>query len=173
MALKQTIFLVGEPGSGKTHTVRSFLPVGSTPESPLKRVFLHRVGEVCVLGKYEEGEKFAGTDRLDMSVHPHFEEWVRQESPTKLIIEGDRLFNKRIFDFLLSEGHVLKLLQLNTENKIAADRRVERGTKQDPSFIASRSTKIENMVSAYSWETRVQYKFLGQAEALSEMRALL
>ena len=68
----KVIAIGGEPGTGKT-TLMWKLIEQLKPEpkfSEFKLVPYHQKDNVYILGKYEEGETFAGTDRMSMSVQP-------------------------------------------------------------------------------------------------------
>jgi ABC-type multidrug transport system ATPase subunit len=66
----KVIAIGGEPGTGKTTLMRHLITRLGPFEKHYKDFSLVPYlssGEVCILGKYQDGETFAGTDRMSMS----------------------------------------------------------------------------------------------------------
>jgi hypothetical protein len=76
----KVVAIFGEPGCGKTTLMRRVLcDLGFAKDSLLedfKLVPYHKHENKYVLGKYEEGEVFAGTDRMSMAVQPEASFWT-------------------------------------------------------------------------------------------------
>ena len=77
--VRKLIAVGGSPGTGKTTLFRKFMEDKNfQPLEPAKLVsaMYNPDLDLYVLGKYEDGEVFAGTDRLSMAVQPAVQEWI-------------------------------------------------------------------------------------------------
>lgn len=150
------IFIIGEPGSGKTTLMRRFMEEVGGFEPHFKEYPLidyHRSGDIFVLGKYEEGELFAGTDRLSMACQPNavkFLSELRDESV--VLIEGDRLGNRSFIEDCFSKYPTL-IVYLKTSSDTREQRFSERGSDQNEQFLRSRETKLKNLRSNFELMT--------------------
>ena len=125
------IYLIGMPGTGKSTVMKEFMSRhdGWERERATELLDTHVSGNIRVLGKYEEGETFSGTDRLSMAVAPKAIEWISKTPDEVIIGEGDRLNNKAFFEKAkeLGELHIIKLTVSDEERK---RRYEERGSNQ-------------------------------------------
>lgn len=146
------IYLIGIPGTGKTTIMREFMNrVGPwIPERPAELLDTMRCAspneKLRILGKYEEGETFAGTDRLSMAVAPKAIEWMETKPNEVIIGEGDRLANKGFFK---SAGDDLVIFHIKTSDEERQRRYKERGSNQDESFIKTTKTKCKNLIEEF------------------------
>jgi hypothetical protein len=102
-----------------------------------------------VLGKYEEGETFAGTDRLSMAVQPIAQEFA-SETKANLLFEGDRIFNQSFLEFCMKlPGIDLQVVYLKAPKSILEQRYKERGSDQSEQFLKGRETKYSNILSNF------------------------
>jgi broad-specificity NMP kinase len=158
--MRKIIAVSGVPGSGKTSLFRKFLQdktwVVSEPKKTLHVMYCKEY-DLYVLGKYEEGELFAGTDRLSMSVQPVAQEFIK-ETKSNIIFEGDRLTNFKFYDFLLSlpESEV-EFLVLSCNKELLNERRVSRGSNQSETFLKGRETKINNILSNLDYREYLKF----------------
>lgn len=143
----KTIAIGGEPGTGKTTLVKKFMESVDDWErvKPVKLLdaLYSETLDTYVLGKYEEGEVFAGTDRLSMSVQPKAVEFI-ESTNSNVIFEGDRLFNGKFLDFL-SKNTDLYAIYLETTQTVRNQRYIERGSNQSDKFLKGRETKYKNL----------------------------
>jgi len=142
------VYLIGMPGSGKTTVMREFMNhfAGWQSERPIDLLDTQIAGRIRVLGKYEEGEVYAGTDRLSMAVAPKAIEWIKTKPNEFVIGEGDRLNNKGFFE---AAGDDLTIVHLTVSDDERERRYKERGSDQSESFIKTTQTKCNNILEAF------------------------
>ena len=118
---------------------------------------------IYVLGKYEEGEVFSGTDRMSMAVQPEAIKFLASlVSDSIVFFEGDRLFTASFLENCL-EKYDLKIIYLSTMKEIREQRYKERGSTQNETWLQGRETKISNimtnmtlMFNTYKYENNTQ-----------------
>jgi ABC-type dipeptide/oligopeptide/nickel transport system ATPase component len=144
----KVVYLIGLPGCGKSTVMKEFMSnfsdwkqerVGDLTDS-------HVSGKVRVLGKYEEGETFSGTDRLSMAVSPDAIKFVESKPDEFILGEGDRLNNKGFFNAC---GDDLTIIHLTVSDSERNRRYEERGSNQPEKFIQTVRTKVNNIVEAF------------------------
>lgn len=153
--MTKLIYLIGLPGCGKT-TIMKGLMEGREwkQERPAELLDSHVSDNVRILGKYEEGQVFAGTDRLSMAVAPKAVEWM-QTAPNEIIIgEGDRLNNKAFFEAAKSVGELI-VIHLTVSDEERERRYAERGSDQSDKFIQTVRTKVSNIVETFGDQTTI------------------
>jgi GTPase SAR1 family protein len=144
----KVVYLIGLPGCGKSTVMKEFMSnfsdwkqerVGDLTDS-------HVSGKVRVLGKYEEGETFSGTDRLSMAVSPDAIKFIESKPDEFILGEGDRLNNKGFFNAC---GDDLTIIHLTVSDSERNRRYEERGSNQPEKFIQTVRTKVNNIVEAF------------------------
>lgn len=148
-AMKQFLYLIGIPGSGKTTLMREAtaqLPLLGATSRPFKMI--HYAGGVQLGGSDPFG--YGGTDRLSLSVQKIAMEWARMTQCRAALAEGDRLANIGFFRCLKDAGWDLTVVYLKTSEAIAAQRRKLRGSEQAPAWLVGRTTKVWNLVQEWS-----------------------
>ena len=66
--MTKLIGVVGMPGTGKTTMMREWMKSRKWVEDkPIKLLDSYVCGDIRLFGKYEDGEVYAGTDRLSSS----------------------------------------------------------------------------------------------------------
>lgn len=156
---KKVIALGGVPGTGKTTLVRKLIDrLGFDKfkrSNPCTQVHteLNESDSIEIIGKYDEGELFAGTDRLSMSVQPHATAYIKEYVGDRIFIfEGDRLFNNSFLTSICEmEGVDLEIIYLTAPEKLLSERYKERGSDQSEKFIKGRYTKCEKIVSSFEF----------------------
>jgi hypothetical protein len=103
-----------------------------------------------ILGSYEENETLAGTDRLSMSIQPQTVEFVK-ETKSKVIYEGDRLFNASILEACCAEKIGFKILEITATDETLKKRHKLRKDEQSKTFLESRATKVRNVCRSPSF----------------------
>mgnify|MGYP003645052341 FL=1 len=151
---KKCLALGGIPAVGKSTIVEQFfINHNYWVNFEYKRLKGHynKQLNLLILGVYGTA-KFAGTDKLSMSVQPDFESYVRaNHSKANILFEGDRLFSLNNINFLEKyyQLHIGIITSTHTE-----DRHITRKDNQSEKFIKGRITKINNIKSAYqSYQT--------------------
>ena len=140
------IYLIGLPGSGKTTVMKEFISEYEWKyDKPIDLLDTQVSGNIRLLGKYEEGETFSGTDRLSMAVAPKAIEYFKTKPNEVVIGEGDRLNNKAFFDCF--EDKVIIYLSVSDQER--ERRYAERGSEQSDKFIKTVQTKCKNILEEY------------------------
>lgn len=150
--MRKLIAVGGSPGTGKTTLFRKFME-GKTwekvePKKMLPALYCKEL-DLYVLGKYEDGETFAGTDRLSMAVQPIAQEFVK-ETKSNILFEGDRIFNQSFLEFSMGLGDTdLQVVFLTVPKDLLEQRYKDRGSDQSEVFLKGRATKYNNLLSNF------------------------
>jgi uridine kinase len=146
------IAIGGEPGAGKTTLMKKLIEYFQVqPEyNAFKLVPYLRKDNLYILGKYEEGETFAGTDRMSMAVQPEAVKFlVSLPSNSIVLYEGDRLFNSSFLEHC-NENYDLQIIYLKTDKSVRQERYKERGSNQNETWLQGRETKVANILTNMS-----------------------
>lgn len=150
--MAKVVYICGEPGSGKTTLMRKLIKhynIDSTPliEAGYQLVPFHANGKgLHVLGKYEDGEVFSGTDRMSMAVQPEAIKWIDSLPSGAVVLgEGDRLFTNSFMDHCVDK-HDLSIYYLKTTEDVRKERYKERNSNQNETWLQGRITKIRNIL---------------------------
>jgi thymidylate kinase len=144
------IYLIGLPGCGKSTVMKEFMkriaPSSDwVVERPAELLDSHYFNGIRILGKYEEGETFSGTDRLSMAVAPKAIEYFKTAQDKLVVGEGDRLNNSGFFNTF--DDKVIIHLTVSDEERLR--RYKERGSDQSDKFIQTVRTKVKNIVEEF------------------------
>ena len=152
MKTRKLIAVGGQPGTGKTTLFRKFMENKTWIETePAKLVSaMYNVDmDLYILGKYQEGETFAGTDRLSMAVQPEMQKWIQTHN-CNILFEGDRIFNQSFLEFAMELPNTeLQIVYLKTPKDILEQRYKDRGSDQSEQFLRGRGTKYSNLLSNF------------------------
>ena len=143
------IAIGGEPGSGKTTLMKEIIQhYGVEPKyDSFKLVPYLQKDNIYILGKYEEGEVFSGTDRMSMAVQPDAIKFLSTLPKDAVVLfEGDRLFTASFLEHCLDK-YDLSIIYLSTTKQIREERYKERGSNQNQTWLQGRETKISNIMS--------------------------
>ena len=149
--MRKIIAVGGSPGTGKTTLFRKFME-GKTwekvePKKLLPALYCKEL-DLYILGKYEEGETFAGTDKLSMAVQPVATEFVK-ETTSNVLFEGDRIFNQSFLEMCMDLPVDLQVVFLKVPDGTLKERYAERGSDQSEQFLKGRATKYSNLLSNF------------------------
>ena len=142
------IAIGGEPASGKTTLVkRILLKLKAKPEyESVKFIPYLKKDNIFILGKYQEGVIFSGTDTMSMAVQPHAIKFLEQISNKSVVIfEGDRLFNSSFLHSCVKK-YFTKIIYLSTKAETRQQRYRIRGSNQNKTWLNGRETKIKNIL---------------------------
>ena len=144
----KVVYFIGLPGCGKSTIIKHFMEgySGWKSERPVALLDSHVIGNIRVLGKYEEGEVFSGTDRLSMAVAPKAIEWISTKPDEVIIGEGDRLNNRGFFEACGDDLTIIHLYVSDTERK---RRYGVRNSNQSDKFIQTVGTKCYNIAKTF------------------------
>jgi shikimate kinase len=143
----KVVYMIGLPGCGKSTVMKEFMKEYDwTADRPVDLLDSHISDNIRVLGKYEEGQTFSGTDRLSMAVSPQAVKYVETRPDETLLGEGDRLNNKGFFNAC---GDDLTILHLTVSDTERQRRYKERGSDQSEKFIQTVRTKVGNIVEEF------------------------
>lgn len=149
---RKIIAVGGQPGTGKTTLFRKYMEgkdwiVGEPAKLVSASYNVER--DLYILGKYEEGETFAGTDRLSMAVQPPLQEWIASHN-CNILFEGDRVFNQSFLEFCMGLPNTdLKVVYLKAPKDLLEQRYKDRGSEQSDQFLRGRETKYSNLLSNF------------------------
>lgn len=150
--VRKIIAVGGSPGTGKTTLFRKFMEDKqwiSTEPAKLVTASYNTERDLYILGKYEEGEVFAGTDRLSMAVQPNLQEWIQTHN-CNILFEGDRVFNQSFLEFCMGLPDTeLQVVYLKTTKDVLEQRYKDRGSDQSEQFLRGRETKYSNLLSNF------------------------
>lgn len=150
--MRKIIAVGGVPGTGKTTLFRKFmegLEWEKMEQLKMLPMLYNKEHDLYILGKYEDGETFAGTDRLSMAVQPIAQEFVSTCS-SNILFEGDRIFNQSFLEFVSNLNNVeLQIVYLKAPQSILEQRYVDRGSDQSETFLKGRATKYNNILSSF------------------------
>jgi pantothenate kinase len=166
----RVIIVMGEPGTGKTTLVREVMKLTGPWQNyftEFKLVPFHGNKNKCViLGKYEEGETFAGTDRMSMAVQPEAVKFLaecNEKGVQAILFEGDRLTNVSFLENCL-DNYDTSIIYLDVSPESREARYVERGSNQSEQFIRGRVTKYANIMTNFQVMMAVE-KFVHETPA--------
>ena len=150
--MRKIIAVGGVPGTGKTTLFRKFME-GKTFEKvvPIKLLPALYSAELdlYILGKYEAGEIYAGTDTTSMAVQPAAQEFAASTT-SNILYEGDRIFNQSFLEFAMDLSEVdLQIIFLNAPQPLLEQRYSDRGSNQSETFLKGRYTKYNNILGNF------------------------
>ncbi|CAB4171076.1 AAA domain containing protein [uncultured Caudovirales phage] len=152
MKTRKLIAVGGQPGTGKTTLFRKFIEGKNCIEvEPAKLVsaLYNEELDLYILGKYQVGETFAGTDRLSMAVQPEMQKWIQTHN-CNILFEGDRIFNQSFLEFAMGLPNTdLQVVYLKAPKEILEQRYKDRGSDQSEQFLRGRETKYSNLLSNF------------------------
>lgn len=158
--MKKILAIGGRPGTGKSTLMKKFIESFDDWErvKPISTVECEysKKGNIYIIGKYDVGEVFCGTDKLSLAVQPKALQFVK-ETASRIIFEGDRLFNGSFLRDLMEVDDIdLKVFLLKAKEKTLTERYKERGTEQSEQFLSSRQTKYDNMLMSFDLMDLIQ-----------------
>lgn len=149
----------GEPATGKTTMMKEVynsMKVTHNLKGGLLRGHINNNSLVSLMGLYNSGGTFLGTDRLSMAVNKDFQKYVTLKK-RHIIFEGDRLFTKDNLK-LIEQHYDLRIIILSASKQVLHERHALRGDTQSDVFLKGRATKIRNISAEFG--TKVEHRSL-------------
>ena len=170
-------YLIGEPGVGKS-TLMGLLTANyirtRMPSAPFAIDLLTDMeGKLYAaeLGKHRE--TYSGTDALAFNIMPKACDWLNKptEHINNLLGEGDRLSSAIFFGTATQSPHVttFNVVHLTAPPETIIERRQQRGSNQNPSWIKGRTTKMNNLRPWVTHQVDATEPLTQQLETLSEI----
>ncbi len=171
---RTVIWIVGEPGVGKTTFARNLIASLCAPEptkvelqNPKWTIF---DGKVAAAGWWRRGI-FDGSDTLPINqIKPAIVFWAcHLTSVPYAILDGDKLATTGAVAVAQERGARLVCFRLRGLVE-AAQRRLERGSKQNESWIKGRRTKSRNFADRFPGEKFIIPADMTPEAAIKEAR---
>ena len=151
----------GVPCSGKSTVMRGIIKeMGSAVNvEPMPLFSCQKHGDILVMGRYPEGEKYGGTDRLSYGTISKFRDFIDQEAPKHkhILIEGDRYFRATELEWVL-DNHDTKVYILTVDLKEENRRHKERNDNQNSTWLQGRRSVISNILTSFALMGRVEVR---------------
>jgi hypothetical protein len=147
------LWIVGEPGVGKTTLVREFLHGRELRYEPSPKWTWS--GDWNLAGHYK-GDTFDGADQLSTNVMPILDVWEKKYLPMAKVsvFDGDRFSFKGALDRISALARA-RVLLLVAPPEVAAARRKQRGSNQNEQWVKGRKTKSETFAFSFAEEDRL------------------
>jgi len=150
------VFVVGPPGVGKTSALRKILGEDYTIVHPQdnKVVKFTLSEDLCFAGHYGTGT-FDGSDTVPMHAASICLDWwesnILPNSKYKAtIFDGDRFSTNPCKSTLEAiEGVKVLCVYMGASKEVLTQRRLERGSKQDPTWLKGRESKCRNFANKF------------------------
>lgn len=155
------VYLIGAPGAGKTTIMRAAVGPALIERQVGAVWCTSHDRNVMQLGR--QRSRFGGTDALAYDIQPKVLELLKGWGPksARIVVgEGDRLSNAGFFHAVINLGITLVVVHLDTQPRLALERRAGRGSSQSISWVRGRETHTRRL--AEGWAART---LLGDATA--------
>lgn len=142
--------VIGQSGAGKTSFVKSKLL--NEPYRVVEGIIPYTISGngVYALGRYGIGKRTEGTDTLSYNAKNKIKKQLRELQGKTILIEGDRINCKEIFDFILQLGDDVKLYLITCSIKTSMERLRAAGSTITPTFVKTTKTKSKRMFLEYA-----------------------
>lgn len=168
--MRTVAFFVGAPGAGKTTLVREILGERLKQTSGASLEYIEKpkwtlVPGICAAGHYK-GEVFDGADRVPYNgVAEALTYWQNHLSDRQLtIFDGDRFSYMKVVDHFANVA--VKCVMLRASNALLDERRAQRGSNQNETWMKGRITKAEKFFAAFAGDLSISLDASKSVKAL-------
>ncbi len=143
--------IIGQSGSGKTSFVRDKFIFGEM-EVAKGDIYYTKSNGMYALGKYGVGIRTEGTDTLPYNAKTTIKKQLRKfaKANADVVLEGDRINNAAMFDFVSTLGVDVKLYLVTCSVRTSMERLRAAGSTITPAFVKATKTKSRRMFLKYS-----------------------
>lgn len=147
------LWVVGEPGVGKTTLVRELIRMAGPRTGRHAKPKWDEYGGVLALAGHYDGGKFDGADTMPISdIKPALDFWGHSFKAMPLtIFDGDKFSNIGARDFIrgVAPEAELRCVLLTDDPKRTAARRAARGSAQNETWVKGRITKSARFAAIF------------------------
>lgn len=145
--MNKVVIVIGQSASGKTTFVKENYLVGGDPvviEAPIKHTISDKT---LLLGDYLANRRCVGTDTLSYSALPKIISLIEEKASSieLLVAEGDRINNRKFFEFIKSLNVPVDLYVFSCSLGESIKRRIETGSAGSETFVKTTISKAKNM----------------------------
>ena len=137
--------VIGQSGSGKTTFVRERFLKGAEPEVYEDIIPLTRAGNYILLGKYGIDIRTEGPDTLPYNAAPKIKEQLRRLKGKNVVLEGDRITNSGMMQYIAALGEPTKLYLVKCKLGTSMKRLRAAGSSITPQFVKATRSKSRNI----------------------------
>lgn len=142
--------VIGQSGAGKTTFVRqNLIREPFTIEDGGEVAYTIDADGKAVLGRYGIGKRTEGTDTLAYNAKEKIKRQLKELRSQTVVLEGDRINNREIFDFIALLGVEVKLYLITCSLRTSMERLRAAGSTITPTFVKTTKTKSRNMFLEY------------------------
>lgn len=142
--------VIGQSGAGKTTFVKEkLLQEPYTVTEDVTAITTDAQGRIA-LGKYGIGKRTEGTDTLPYNSKERIKAQLSKLRGKTVILEGDRINNQDVFDYILRLGEEVKLYLVMCKLSTSMKRLRQAGSTITPTFVKATRTKSRNMFLHYA-----------------------
>lgn len=148
------LWLVGEPGVGKTTAARALLPHPMAPlDGPLKITIAGTGSMPWYAAGHYTGQAFDGADSVPISGIKPLLAWWATAQPGRMLFDGDKFSTKAALDLVRAAGARVRCAHLVASTTIVQARRAQRasgGKLQNLAWVRGRATKAARFADLFA-----------------------
>lgn len=144
--------IIGQSGAGKTTFAKTnFLQEPAEVVDDILPLTKCQNG-VIGLGRYYVGKRTEGTDTLSYNAKNKIKQQLKKLAQQKatVVLEGDRINNREIFDYISTLGVNVKLYLIKCRLETSMKRLRAAGSTITPTFVKTTKTKSARMYLDYA-----------------------
>lgn len=141
--------IIGQSGAGKTTFAKTNFLNGSI--RVVEDIIPYSIcsNGIIAIGRYDIGKRTEGTDTLAYNTKDKIKKQLRKLRDRDVLLEGDRINNREIFEFISSLGVEVKMYLVTCSLKTSMKRLRTAGSTITPTFVKTTKTKSKRMFLEY------------------------